>query len=129
MIDFFAVAATIWPLVQHFGIGGIGMVAGFLFWRFSPVGKKVGLITAVVAGVVTGGYAIGVNDGSTQVRAQLDVQLSSLNRQIAAAQRDAEQSIPLVPDAVAPSPVPATGGVRHSVRPRPHKPLDKFDRG
>lgn len=118
----------LWPIVEHFGIGGIGVAAGVAFWFFSPIGKKIGLIVAVVAGVVTGAYGLGVSDGEHRVQAQWTATENDVNQQGAKARANAEQEVPALVD---PSPKPGVcpppaGGVQH---PRRAKPLDGYDRG
>src|SRR5271168_9611 len=64
----FALSAA-WEMVWHFGIGIGILVCGFLWAWFMPVGKKLGLLIAIIAGWGLISYAIGVADDKRKWKA------------------------------------------------------------
>lgn len=120
MFELWGFFAGIWPLVQGNLAAVFGVAGGLLFWRFSPAGKDIGLIVAIVAALGLVAFNLGVHDGESHVKAESAVVVQHAVTAAGQARASAEKSI-------AASPVkPAAGGVRHngkSVR------TDKFDRG
>jgi hypothetical protein len=64
--------AGIWPLIWHFGLGGVLVLICAAGWYFSPVHKVDFIWGAVIVIVVMVSTAIGVNLGEKRVRAQWD---------------------------------------------------------
>ena len=57
----FALSAA-WEMIWHFGFGIGILICGGLWAWFMPVGKKLGLLVAILAGWGLISYAIGVAD-------------------------------------------------------------------
>ena len=54
--------AYIWEMIGHIGIGVAIMIAGGLWAWFMPIGKRLGLLVAIIAGWGLISYSIGVAD-------------------------------------------------------------------
>lgn len=65
--------AGIWPLLWHFGLGGILVLGCLAAAYFSPVFKKDFLWAAVVITVIIISTAIGVTIGERRINAQWEV--------------------------------------------------------
>ncbi len=64
--------ATLWTLVWHFGIGGVGIAGALAFAWFSPVFKKTALWVALSIALVLGSYATGVVNENSYWQAKWD---------------------------------------------------------
>jgi hypothetical protein len=62
--------AGLWPLIWHFGIGGVLLLICGVGWYFSPVHKVDFIWAAVVIIVVMVSTSIGVSLGEKRIRAQ-----------------------------------------------------------
>lgn len=112
--------AAIWPLVTPNLLAISFIVGGGLFWWFSPAGKSLGLIVALVAALVQGSFDYGVWKGETYVHERSAVVVQQGIKQAQKARSDAEKSVAAHPVKPAPS------GLRAKL---PHQRADKFDRG
>jgi len=65
--------AGLWPLLWHFGLGGILVVACLAAAFFSPIFKKDFLWAAVVFTVIIISTAVGVTIGERRIQAQWQV--------------------------------------------------------
>ena len=102
MIQYFL--SYIWEMIWHLGFGFGLMICGGLWAWFMPVGKKIGLLVAILAGWGIISYAIGVADERRHWKAAEQRTLVSED----AARAKAELSVEH----------PSSWGVRH----------DRFDR-
>lgn len=112
--DFFT---GLWPLVWHFGVPGVAVIALLVFYFAAPAWflpglRNIALWLALAGALYIVGLTTGVkiekvrNDARNTGRAANEAKVGSKAR------ADAERSIPLV--------VPTPGGVRHK--------LDNYDR-
>lgn len=67
---FMFMISTAWEMVWHFGIGIGILICGGLWAWFMPVGKKLGLLVAILAGWGLISYAIGVADDKRKWKAE-----------------------------------------------------------
>ena len=65
--------AGIWPLLWHFGLGGVLVIGCLAAAYFSPVFKKDFLWAAALIAVIIISTAIGVTLGERRIQAQWDV--------------------------------------------------------
>lgn len=68
--------AGLWPLIWHFGIGGVLLLACAAGWYFSPTHKIDFIWGAVVIIVVMVATSIGVSLGEKRIKAQWDASRS-----------------------------------------------------
>lgn len=60
----------LWPLIWHFGLGGVLLIICGLGWYFSPIHKVDFIYGAVIVIVVMVSTSIGVSLGEKRVHAQ-----------------------------------------------------------
>lgn len=75
MFEAFGVFMAVWPLIQHYGMMILVILAGVVFWKFSPIGKEIGMILAIT--MLFGGvaYTVGLNDGESYAQAKFQIEL------------------------------------------------------
>jgi membrane protein YdbS with pleckstrin-like domain len=74
IMNWFAFQLTgLWPLIWHFGLGGVALIICGLGWYFSPAHKVDFIWAAVIVIVVIISTAIGVSVGEKRKQAQWDV--------------------------------------------------------
>ena len=65
--------AGLWPLVWHFGLGGVLVLGCLAAAYFSPIGKKHFLWAACVIVAIMVSTGVGVHLGEQRIQAQWDV--------------------------------------------------------
>jgi len=85
--------AGLWPLIWHFGIGGVALLACLAGWYFSPVHRIDFIWAALVVIVVMTSTAIGVSIGEHRKQAQWDAARASTLVVVKQARTNAVRSV------------------------------------
>ena len=89
-----ALFAGLMPLVLHFGLATLIMLALLAWAFFGPIFKREALFLAAAVFLTTTAYVVGVRDGEHHIQAKWDATVESERAKGTKARNDADVAIP-----------------------------------